>query len=424
MILTSSSPTLATLRSSLAARVALVVFLTQVGTACGSEPAPAVVAGPLSFTAEEVLGLTPDRQRLLGELALFATAVADSSLAAVGRPWIEARASEIVWDRLRAQAALDSAGVGDDVLEARYRQEPELELTVRHLLVFSARYESDATRAEARAKAEAALGRIRSGEDFGVVAAEVSEEPGAESREGLLTPGRVGSWVSEFWAAAAVLAPGEISPVVETQYGFHVLRLEARDTVSFAEARPRVASEVAALMGLRPDGLAGVAIPSNLPAPPPVEDNSDEGTVIAEGQSEGASWSVTIGDLRDAEALLPYDSWRQRETDPAVRQLAWEGAVRRAIASAQARMAGIELSDGERAAIEREWTARGETWAQQLGFTAGPGLEARRRAALEALANSGQNASIARAELREEWGGSLHRWGSIVVEETRPGSEP
>ena len=409
-------------RIGVVARIGAVVLAAFVA-ACGSEDDPVVVAGALSFSSEEVLGLTPDRQRLLGELAVFATAVADSSLATVGRPWVEARVAEVLWDRLRAQAALDSAGVGDDVLRARYRLEPELELTVRHLLVFSARYESDATRAEARAKASAALDRIRSGEDFGVVAADVSEEPGAESREGLLTPGRVGSWVPEFWAAAAVLAPGDISPVVETQYGFHVLRLEARDTVAFDEARSRVASEVAGLMGLRPDGMDGVPLPPDLPGPPPT-DVGEEATPIAEGLSDGAPWSVTLGDLRDAEALLPYSSWRRRETDPEVRMLALEGAVRRAVVSARARAAGIELSDAERAAIEREWTSRGETWAEQLGLTAGLSAERLHRAALDALANSGQNASIARDGLRDEWGGSLHRWSPIVVEETPPGSGP
>ena len=404
-----------------ARRISLGAVLSLGLIGCGAEPAPVVVAGGVSFTAEEVLGLTSDRQRLLGELTVFATAVADSSLATVGRPWIEARVAEVRWDRLRAQAALDSAGVGDDVLEARYRLDPELELSVRHLLVFSARYETESTRAEARAKAEAALTRIRGGEAFGVVAAEVSEEPGAESREGLLTPGRVGSWVPEFWAAAAALSPGEISPVVETQYGFHVLRLEARDTVSFAEARARVASEVAALMRLRSDGLSGVPVPEDLAITSPTE-LDDESARIAEGESEGTAWAVTLGDLRDAEALLPYTSRRELETDSDVRRSALEDAVRRAIASALARAAGIDVSDGERAAIEREWTSRGEAWALQLGFTADLPLEQRRRAALEALANSGQNASIARDALREEWGGSLHRWSPIVVEETPPGS--
>lgn len=408
----------------IAALLVLPLVVLPLLAACGSEPPPAVRAGDATFAEEEVLGLSPDRRRLLGELAVFATAVSDSSLAALGRPWIEARETEIALQRLQAQAALDSAGVGEEVLVARYRLDPELELTVRHLLVFSARYETDATRAEARAKADAALARIRAGEDLAVVAAEVSEEPGAESREGLLTPGREGSWVPEFWAAATALEPGDISPVTETQYGFHVLRLEARDTVPFAETRARVASEVASLMGLRFEGLEGVELPADLP-PPPTPDPaapSDVGAPdepLAQGHADSEPWSVSWSDVLDAEALLEYPDWSRR-SDPEVRRGVWERAVRRAIASALARAAGIELSGAERLALERDFTSRGDAWALQLGLSGAASPDRLRAAALAALSNSGQNASIARDALRAEWGGLLHRWSEIVVEETRP----
>ncbi len=395
--------------------------------ACQAESPPVVSVGDVAYTSDELVGLTDDRRLLLGELTAFAIAVADSALHEPGAPWIEATVTDLLWERLRAQEALDSAGVGDEVLEARYRMEPDLELTVRHLLVFSARYETEPTRAAARAKAEAALDRIRAGEPFGVVAAEVSEEPGAESREGLLTPGREGSWVDEFWAAATALAPGEVSPVTETQYGFHVLRLEARDTVAFEEARPGVAREVASLMGIRIDGVEGVPLPDPLPLVPDAaafRASDDETASIAEGSTVAGDWVVRASDLHDAAALLPYAEWRRLDDDPAVRQATFERAIRRAIVRTAARSAGIGLSDGARAAIEREWTARGEQWALQLGMPAGMPPTQIRDAALEALARSGQNASIARNELRSAWGGALHRWSTIEVEETRPASSP
>jgi hypothetical protein len=389
-------------------------------TACGGDSPPAVEVGGLAWTDSEVLGLTGDRLLLLGELGAFGLAVADSNLAALGRPWIDAGVREELWRRSRAQQALDSAEVGEEVLRARYRTEPELELTVRHLLVFSARYETDATRAAARDKAEAALQRIRAGEPFPQVAAEVSEEPGAESREGLLTPGREGAWVSEFWAAATALAPGEISPVVETQYGFHVLRLEARDTVAFEEARPRIALEVAELMGFRDFDVDDAPLPADLPddadaraAPDPAA--PDEAVV-----AEGAGWRVDRRLLRDVGALLPYPEWRRwRDGETATVRSVFERAVRHAVIDATRAEASL---DAERAALLREWTDRGETWALQLGFGAGMSREALRAAALRALSNSGQNASIARDELRTAWGGALHRWIPIALPgETRPG---
>ena len=49
----------------------------------------------------------------------------------------------------------------------------------------------------------------------------------------------------EFWSAALALEPGDISPVTETQYGYHILKLEERKVVPFTEARSVVGREVA-----------------------------------------------------------------------------------------------------------------------------------------------------------------------------------
>jgi hypothetical protein len=56
------------------------------------------------------------------------------------------------------------------------------------------------------------------------------------------------------------LAPGEISPVTETQYGFHVLRLEDRQIVPFEEARPEVVARVSELIGSSEEIAAGVSL--------------------------------------------------------------------------------------------------------------------------------------------------------------------
>jgi hypothetical protein len=56
------------------------------------------------------------------------------------------------------------------------------------------------------------------------------------------------------------LEPGEISPVTETQYGFHVLRLENRQIVSFEEARPTVVAEVSALIASIEEAAKSVSI--------------------------------------------------------------------------------------------------------------------------------------------------------------------
>src|SRR5690606_39027311 len=122
-----------------------------------------------------------------------------------------------------------------DLREA-YASAPEWELEVRHIIRLVDEAAPAQVRQQAQAEAEEVLRRARAGEDFAALAAEWSEEPGAGARGGLLHPGREGTWVDPFWEAAVALEPGEISGVVESQYGFHVLKLDDRRPVPFDEA--------------------------------------------------------------------------------------------------------------------------------------------------------------------------------------------
>jgi foldase protein PrsA len=148
---------------------------------------------------------------------------------------------------------MDSQADADEHLDAYYRRNPQSDQTVRHLIDMPPRHEAASPREEARAKATRAHERIRNGEPFPEVAAEVSEEPGAEGRQGLLEPGRKGAWVGEFWDAASALQAGDVSPVVETTYGFHVLRLEGRTLVPFEEVRAQVMLDLDALHRAQPE---------------------------------------------------------------------------------------------------------------------------------------------------------------------------
>lgn len=78
----------------------------------------------------------------------------------------------------------------------------------------------------AREKAEATLKRLVAGEDFVVLAAEVSDEKATSGRGGEL-PRRItrDSVVPPFAAATWALKPGEISGVVRTRFGYHIVKL-------------------------------------------------------------------------------------------------------------------------------------------------------------------------------------------------------
>ena len=95
---------------------------------------------------------------------------------------------------------------------------------------------SDSAVATAMELAEALRERAAAGEDFGELAREHSQDPGSAQAGGDLGWFRRGNFAEEFEEAAFALPEGETSEVVETIFGYHVIKVEK---VRFAERQAR-----------------------------------------------------------------------------------------------------------------------------------------------------------------------------------------
>ncbi len=85
---------------------------------------------------------------------------------------------------------------------------------------------SDSARATARARLEEAMKELAAGADFATVARKYSEDPSTRDRGGDLGWFRSGAMVREFDQMAFAMQPGQISPIIETSFGFHIIKLE------------------------------------------------------------------------------------------------------------------------------------------------------------------------------------------------------
>lgn len=89
------------------------------------------------------------------------------------------------------------------------------------------------SREEAKAKAQSLLDRIRRGEDFVKLASEHSDDPGSKAKGGDLGYFMRGENVKAFEDAAYSLEAGQVSDLVESEFGFHIIKVEDRRVAPF-----------------------------------------------------------------------------------------------------------------------------------------------------------------------------------------------
>ncbi|HYM34423.1 MAG TPA: peptidyl-prolyl cis-trans isomerase, partial [Steroidobacteraceae bacterium] len=204
------------------------------------------------------------RQALEGEqreidYALVSTAkflstvnVSDAEIQA----WYDAHKSEYMTDEtvdleyleLKLADVEKEIAVTDDALKEHYESMKE-RLTqperrqARHILITVGEGVDDAA---AKKKAEDLLAKIKAGGDFAALAKQNSQDSVSAAKGGDLGWAGKGAYVGPFEDALFAMSPGEVRGPVQTQFGYHIIKLEGIEggkTKSFAEAREEVASD-------------------------------------------------------------------------------------------------------------------------------------------------------------------------------------
>jgi parvulin-like peptidyl-prolyl isomerase len=144
------------------------------------------------------------------------------------------------------------AAVTDDEAQSFMAKNPQHfgeqeQVSVRHILIQVPPGSGDMAKADSLKKAQGVLARAKKGEDFAELARKYSQDPGSAANGGSYTFGR-GRMVPQFESAAFSMAPGQISDIVETEFGYHIIKLEGKGSAPGAtieEARQAVHGEKA-----------------------------------------------------------------------------------------------------------------------------------------------------------------------------------
>ena len=123
----------------------------------------------------------------------------------------------------------------------------EKQIRARHILFKVEADQPEDVKAAAKKKAESARLRAMAGEDFASLARTLSEDTGSARLGGDLGYNTKGKMVGPFDEAQFALKPGEISDVVETRFGYHVIMVEGvrEGDVPVAEAKQEIAEKQA-----------------------------------------------------------------------------------------------------------------------------------------------------------------------------------
>ena len=141
----------------------------------------------------------------------------------------------------------DKVKISDEESKQYYDTHPEFfkqpeQVNASHILIKVDENASEAQKAEARKKIQEVQQKLQKGEDFVTLAKTYSEGPSAP-QGGNLGYFRRGQMVKPFEDAAFKLKPGETSDIVETRFGYHLIKVidkQPEKTLAYAEIKDRL----------------------------------------------------------------------------------------------------------------------------------------------------------------------------------------
>jgi parvulin-like peptidyl-prolyl isomerase len=131
----------------------------------------------------------------------------------------------------------DTVFTDDQLRELFEREQPNAEIRARHILFRMPADASPQVRSEVMQRAQQVREQAAGGADFAQLAETHTEEPGGAERGGDLGYFGPGQMVQPFDEAAFRLQPGEVSDLVETPFGVHIIKLEDKRLPDFASMR-------------------------------------------------------------------------------------------------------------------------------------------------------------------------------------------
>jgi hypothetical protein len=217
--------------------------------------------GPYDLTVDRTVGMLVEHPRIPASPEVVASVAdlwvdytiltevlaRDSTLQTLDlEPLVEPYVEQRVFMDLREQVMTQDTVVDDAELRQLFEEQaPGRRVRARHILLTYPDEPSPGQRERVRQEAEELRQRALEGEDFAELARRYSEDPGSAPRGGDLGWFEPGNMVQPFEEAAFRLQPGEISPVTETLFGLHVIKVEERETPAFDERRDQFRQQVA-----------------------------------------------------------------------------------------------------------------------------------------------------------------------------------